>query len=439
MKKMWLYNAMIFALCAGIFVAPLQAEMKFTKGGALRVRHEYWKNTADVSNTSADDRSFFRFKTSLWAQTDLSSLFSVYVKLTNENRSYIYFDPNGNTTYDIHEAVFDNLYVDIKNPMGHPVSFRLGRQELASAIYGEGFIFGDGTPSDGSRTYYFDAAKVNWRINDAQNLDIVYIKSDRYDTFLPVMNEIKGGQLLNMSREEAAVLYHRADVNKAFHWENYYVWKYEAPGNSIPSFTPGDFWLNTLGSYGKYTIDPLTFRGQVAYQFDSRGTDVRQAFGGYLFADAALKKLMWTPGMTLGYVHLSGDDRTTAKVEAWDPLFSRYPWISDAIAMLYAKESGSAYWTNLKMVRAGISFNPVKNTKVSAYYNLLSADTPMTGGIFGGGTDRGRLTQGRVDYTFNKYVCSYFAAEYFAPGDFYKANTNRDEEIFTRAEVQIKF
>ena len=51
----------------------------------------------------------------------------------------------------------DNLYVNWDRPAGFPVSFRVGRQDLT---YGRGFVILDGTPLDGSRSVYSDAAKM---------------------------------------------------------------------------------------------------------------------------------------------------------------------------------------------------------------------------------------------------------------------------------------
>lgn len=433
MQKKVLLNAILFALCAGFFLEPLQAAVKFTWGPYVRVRHEFYGNTGDLNSRTGDDSSFMRFKESLWAQTDISDAYSVYVKLSNESRSYFFRDDGGNSMYDINEAIFDNLYIDIKKPMGMPVDFRIGRMDLTPGAYGDGFIFGDGTPGDGSRTYYFNAAKANWTINPANKLEFIYIKNDRYDSFLPVMNEVVGRTRLNSSREEAYSLYHRLDVCKSFRMENYYVWKYEAASNT-PLYAAEDY-LHTLGAFGKYMMGPLSFRGQFAYQFDNQGADFRSGFGWYLFADAAFKETKWTPGLTAGYYSLSGDDRTTTKIEAFNPLFSRFPQFSDALALLFAREGvGIGYCTNMNLIRVGGSINPIKPTKISAFYNILTANQAT----FGNGKDRGTLMQVRIDQAINKYLSAFLFVESFTPGNFYAASS-QDKATFSRAEVTFKF
>jgi hypothetical protein len=149
------------------------AETKIKYGGAERMRYEYWGNWLDMDNCQLDTRSFFRFKTSLWGQMDVDQDFTLYAKLTNEFKAYTYFggatssapdktaDKKG-YRFDINEVVFDNLYADMKGFMGLPVDLRLGRQDFLGT-YGEGFLIMDGTPQDGSRTFYFNAAKAHGR------------------------------------------------------------------------------------------------------------------------------------------------------------------------------------------------------------------------------------------------------------------------------------
>jgi len=45
-----------------------------------------------------------------------------------------------------------------------PIDFKIGRQDFLGQ-YGEGFLILDGTPGDGSRSFYFNAIKLTWKIN----------------------------------------------------------------------------------------------------------------------------------------------------------------------------------------------------------------------------------------------------------------------------------
>jgi hypothetical protein len=419
-------------LCAA--VAGQAAAVTFTGGPYLRLRHEYWKNVFDMNDAASDDRNFYRFKLSLWGQAAVSKDLSFFARLTNESKAYVYY-ANGDATYNINEAVFDSLYADIRDIARLPLDLRIGRQDFSPAQYGDGFIFADGTPLDGSRTYYFNAARASWRITPANTLDALYILDPKYDSLLPVINEAPGKQQLNSTDETAYALYGRSELSDTVHLEGYYVWKHEDAGG--PLLQAQETRLSTIGSYCRWAARPwLNVRGQLAGQSGTYGTLDRRGLGGFLFADAALKDLPGTPQLSAGYVYLSGDDRATAANEAWDPLFSRYPWLSEIYALSYARESGSGYWTNLSMPRLGITIAPTAQSKFSFFYNVLAANETAAGALFGAGTDRGTLYQGRADYAFTKTVTSYVLLEYFTPGDFYAA---ADPAVFTRVELQIKY
>lgn len=85
--------------------------------------------------------------------------------------------------------LIDNLYIDIKKPFDIPINFRIGRQDfLGKDMYGEGFLILDGTPGDGSRTFYFNALKATVLIAEGQSVDIVYVSDPKTDQYLPSLH-----------------------------------------------------------------------------------------------------------------------------------------------------------------------------------------------------------------------------------------------------------
>ncbi|HOW35649.1 MAG TPA: alginate export family protein [Candidatus Omnitrophota bacterium] len=442
-------------------VAKKADEMKFKFGSSLRLRHEYWKNWRDEDSDQHDDRNFFRIKSSVWGQLDVNPDLLFYMKLTNEFKAYTMFEGASSGTpdksaskkgyhFDINEIVFDNLYTDIKNFVGLPIDWRLGRQDFLGT-YGEGFLIMDGTPQDGSRTFYFNAAKASWRVNDKNTLDFIYINDPRDDEFLPAINRLeltkisnpnddKVPQNLNTTDEQAYVLYLKNKNIKDLGLEGYYIFKKEAEegGTGMQS---KETRLSTLGSYAKYDLNPWTLRGQFAGQFGEYGEKGRLGYGGYGFVDRVFKDVRWSPKASAGYIYLSGDDLTTARNEAWDPLFSRWPWMSELYILSMAGDSNVGilgYWTNLSMWRTEFSFKPTGKTKVTLWYNYLKSNHVAPGNTIcsGTGRDRGHLPQFRVDYAWTKNVSMYFLAEYLLPGDFYVSS---DEAWFLRSEMQLKF
>jgi len=427
------------------------------------MRHEYWKNWKDMDNCQLDNRNFFRFKTSLWGQMDADKDFAVYAKLTNEFKSYTYF---GGTTgsapdktaskkgyhFDLNEVVFDNLYADIKGFMDLPLDLRLGRQDFVG-VYGEGFLIMDGTPQDGARTYYFNAAKASWRIDDKRGLDFIYINDQRDEEALPIINRVemervstpgadRMPQSLNTTDEQAGVLYFKDKSKKDLLLEAYYIFKKEAEegGGTVtnPTYQFQKGKINTIGAFTKYDFSPYTLRTQAALQFGDYGTNDRYAFGGYGFLDKDFKDAKFSPRLSGGAIYLSGDKKSSARNEGWDPLFSRYSWMSELYITMAGETGISGYWTNLQIYRLELSLNTTKKTKLSLKYNYLRANAQVAAStIFSGtGKERGHLSQVRFDYKISDNVTTYFVGEYLKPGNFYEDN---DPAIFLRTEVQVKF
>lgn len=460
MSKRGFLNSLALGLLSGIFCLSAYAEPKFSWGPYLRLRHEYWKNYKDMDNDQMDNRNFFRVKSSLWGKADLDENLVFYAKLTNEFKSYTYWaGASGDKSatkkgyhFDINEVVFDGLYMDVNNFFDLPLDLRLGRQDLS---YAEGFLLSDGTPQDGSRTNYFNAAKATWQADDKNSVDFIYINDPRDEEFLPVINRRRlinlsnrlndrVPQALNNSDETAGVLYWKNNSIKDLSLEPYYIYKKEAQEGTVSAGKPQDVastatTLNTFGSYVKRNLGTWTLRGQAAYQFGDYGDNDRTGIGGYTYADKDFKNALWKPKATAGYIYLSGDNRKTDKNEGWDPLFSRATWFSDLYSLSMSAETGlSYYWTNLQAYRAGVALKPAGKVNLSFWYTFMLANSqvPADAVFSGKGKTRGQLTQAKVEYAFNKNVSTYFLADYFFPGNFYK---DRDQAIFLRTQLEVKF
>jgi hypothetical protein len=149
------------------------------------------------------------------------------------------------------------------------------------------------------------------------------------------------------------------------------------------------------------------------------------------------------PAFELGYYYLSGDDPATPEVEGWNPLFSRWPWMSELYVLSYGSEIGvPGYWTNLQLARANFKFAINEQTGLELTYNYLLANedpgllTPAP--IFSNdGKKRGDLIQAKLNHSFSKTVSGYLLIEDFIPGDYYLP-TNQDNATFVRWELQWK-
>lgn len=464
-KKINVYLLPLF-LSILLYPADSFADLKFTGGPSLKIRHEHWKNIMDLADpvdaSNRDNRDFFRIKTSLWGQADLDESNSLYAKLSNENRPYTYFEGTSPSFpdkqpgkkgyhYDINEVYFENLYWNIKDFGNWPVDVRIGRQDFAGQ-YGEGFLILDGTPVDGPRSLYFNAAKTSWRVNEKNTLDLIYINDTRTDQLLPVINRTKlrsyttgykvDANYLTTTDEQGYVLYWKNQAVKDLALEGYYIFKRESQEGGAGIYSSEKTLLNTMGSFAKYSFAPYTLRAQAAGQWGSYGRQDRTGLGGYIYLDRELKEIKhWSPTASLGYLYLSGDDRKTSKQEGWDPLFSQYPWISSLYMYTLTRETGiPAYWTNLHGPRTFVTVKPTSKCKVILTYIYLRAveSVPRSANVMfsGNSKDRGQIFQSQLDYSLNKNTVVSFLVEYFMPGRFY---ANDDSAVFLKTELAIKF
>jgi hypothetical protein len=466
MKKRLCLWVVAFTLAVVLFVSPAFSELKFSWGPYLRIRHEYWKNVMDLANpagsSNRDNRNFFRIKTSLWGQVDFDKDAALYVKLSNENRPYTYFEGTSVSfpdkqpgkkgyQYDINEVYFENLYLDLKNFLDMPLDLRIGRQDFTGQ-YGEGFLIVDGTPADGPRSSYYNAAKASWRVDDKNTLDFIYINDPRTDQFLPVINRVKlvnyttgyevDGNYLTTTDEQGYMLYWKNKAVKDLALEGYYIFKRESEEGGRGIYSSEKTLLNTVGSFAKYCFAPYTLRTQFAGQWGSYGEEDRTGLGGYVYLDRDIKEIKaWSPTATVGYFYLSGDDRKTGEQEGWDPLFSQYPWISDLYMYTLTRETGLVgYWTNIHGPRIYVTMKPTGKSKVTLAYLYLRAveSVPSTANAMfsGSSKERGQSFQAKVEYTLNKHTTAAFSAEYFIPGRFY---VNDDSAVFLKTELTVKF
>jgi hypothetical protein len=465
MKK-FCARVFLVLIAAVLFCSTAYAEVTFKYGASERIRQEIWDNLLDLktlpSSNSNYDYNFFRFKTSLWGSADFNKDTGIFLKLTSE----VYYNlgprkyPSSRrgrefTQLDENEGVVDNLYIKANNFLGLPVDLKIGRQDFFPGdIYGEGFLLSDGTPQDGSRTFYFNAAKAKWRINENNNIDFVYITNRFQDTYLPTWRTAIANsgtyydkrKILDVSDSQAFMIYSRNKIGKALDLEPYYIFKKEeeAPINvKIPELD-----LNTLGARAVYKSDPWTFGGEFAYQFgEYDGGRDRAGYGGYVFGSRKYNDMKFKPEFELRFVYLSGDDPSTDKNENFDPLYSRQPYWNELLIYTYIYEffreaaGVAAYWSNSQLFMAKVKMEISPDTKLALSYQYWRANEwaqPLTPfrAMFDHGYERGHLPTLFLTHRFNKNIDAFFQYEYFIPGNFYADDAKCGQ--FLRWNVQFK-
>jgi hypothetical protein len=480
MKK-WIAVAFTVWLAGFFFISAVHAEITYKFGASERVRQEIWDNVLDLGtlppNNNTYDFNFFRFKTSLWGSADFNKDTGVFLKLTSE----VYYnlgphlypsnsgDPTGNTFthLDENEGVVDNLYLKANNVFGLPVDLKIGRQDFfPTDKYGEGFLLSDGTPQDGSRTFYFNAAKAKWRINQDHNVDFVYITDRFQDTYLPTWRTaiensatyFNKKKILDISNSQAFMVYGRDKLSENLTIDPYYIYKMEEEIPITSPITPvvPELDLHTVGARAVYTSGPWTFGGEFAYQFGEYDGDKaaggysgqdREGYGGYVFGSRKFADWKLKPEFELRFVYLSGDDPDTDKNENFDPLYSKQPYWNELLIYTYIFEfyreaNGVAgYWSNSQLFMAKATMEITPNTKLALSYQYWRANEwaqPLNrfSGMFDHGYERGHLPTLFLTHKFNKNVDAFFQYEYFVPENFYADKAENGQ--FLRWNIQFK-
>ncbi|MCX8027468.1 MAG: alginate export family protein [Thermodesulfovibrionales bacterium] len=430
-----------------VFATSVYAEVKTDFGASFRLRQEVWDNVValdTLTSASAKDRDFFRLRASLWGKASFNQDITLYTKLTTEPKYQIgsYRVNAKGDKLDEDEIIFDNIYADFKNIFGMPVDIRLGRQDfLGPDAFGEGFLLLDGTPGDGSRTFYFNALRLTWRITKNNSLDFVYITDTWTDTYLPVLHPGNKKQL-TASNEQGYVLYSKNKIGDTFNVEPYYIYKIEQAFGTTPKLK-----INTIGARAVFSQNRWTVKGEFAHQFgEYDGGRDRRANGGYIFVGRKYPDITLKPEFELGFVYLSGDDPSTPKHEGWNPLFSRAPYWNELIIYTLINETVKdggpipGYWTNMLIYKAEAKVSFTDNTKMSAAYSYLGADQATSGlnpAMFSNsGKGRGHMLQAMLTHKFNKNLDGFLQAEYFIPKSFY--NDNAKNALFFRWQLQYR-
>lgn len=406
-------------------------------GFDMRTRTEDWNNVADCSSSLPDERHQVRFRSRTWLSLN-SDAVTVYARLANEFKK----QSTPELKFNLDEAFFDNLYVDIKKTPVKGLSMRIGRQDL---MRGEGFLLYEGSATDGSRSFYFNAADVTYAWKKSK-IELIGILNPRQERFLPTIHD--RNKYLNEWDEHAVGAYYSNRERKNADVDAYYFFKREV--NDYRAATHAQFQpdrsVHTVGARLARRIgSELTVAGEFAMQAGRQDAnpaklapkaDIR-GFGGYVYAKKSFAR-SWHPYVLGGYWFLSGDDPSTTRVEGFDPLFSRYPKWSDLYIYSLTSEKGIGYWTNDRMVQVEVGVNPSKSValKTALYSSFAAHRYDGNTAVFSTGTHRGELLQLRMDYTLSSSIKGHVTYETLLPGSFY---TSSSPAYFFRAELMYSF
>jgi hypothetical protein len=443
-----------------------------------RIREEYYDTVPlrDGTYVRGGENNYLRFRTRLWGEADVFSNVTASVRAVNEFRIWDQPDPSGRpqrSTYEFpDEVIFDRLYVEVRNLFG-AVDVRLGRQDLS---YGNGKVIYEGTPEDGSRTYYVNAAKATWRATPSTRVDVVGIYNPPTDAL--AINASEDRDLTGFTSdpddvtESGAFAYLSNSSFEDLPFEAYAAYKREshwqqpATPDAAGGFSPPPHAWQTLDEAGGVIRNPaldlctvgtrlmplLTeeLRGNLEAALQAGRRDDEAVLAYMLDAFLTYQVPIARPAGTElegGVYLLSGDDPGTDMDEGWNPLWARYTQDSELYYYCWGQDGGAGRWSNLVMPRVRLSARPwkwLKTTLKAAYLWALHNDTPAGAGTDGNG--RGFLACAKGEFTVKEgllrrtgtkdKLAGHLQVEVLQPGDYYP---NDDTALFARWEFSYTF
>ncbi len=430
-----------------------QAKPKLRFGGDFRLREELFDDIPVRSGgtTRSGRNDYYRFRTRLWTEWDVLENLTLRARIVNEIRNWV--EPDGfraanpeSSTYEFpDEWVLDNLYVEVRDLFNKKLDLRIGRQDL---IYGRGMLMLEGTPKDGSRTLYFNAAKATWKGIRDTTVDVFGLYNPAEDQWAinssdrDLTGQSKG---FNNMDDSGGGIYVKNKTLKDLPYDLYYIYKNESSWTKGSGTSAVDVAAADLHTVGLRLTPQFTkaFSGsfELAYQLGERGDRDIEGYGGdgslvYVLPFAEDAK----PTADIGFYYLSGDDPGTAgKDEGWNPLWARFPQYSEMYFYAWDAE-GAGRWSNLMMPHVGVSVSPVKWLKLSGMIADLYAvedDGP------GDGKHRGLLYVAKGEFTFGEKIwlpkdklTGHLWLEILEPGDYYIVD---DPALFVRWQFMYEF
>jgi hypothetical protein len=415
---------MVLALTALAFVLgqeppPAPAEPVFktlarqvTVGGQVRLRAEYrdpFSYNPAVPGASDDDDLYL-------------SRVRLHLKFTLSDEIEVFFQPQDQRVFGDEASVLSdeqNLdvhqgYVDVRLPIGAPVTLRAGRQELS---YGDQRLV---SPLDWSNIAgAWDGIKARY------SLDGAWVEG-----FWTVIKEGIGAEddqdFYGLYASWAAIADHEFDL---------YVFGRRLNDNLQPAETGGlhDRRDATGGVRAKgkaagfdYTVEGMIQRGDVGPD------DVRSwaaaATLGYTF------DLPWKPRIGVEYTHASGDaDPADGRIETFDPLYP-FGHFYQGFADVFSFKNGRDIAFYLKAVpvdslsvHVDLHFFRLDEER-DAWYNFAGARIrrDVTGSA---GKDVGREVDLHARLAVGKFVKFWGGASRFFAGDFVRDTPGTDRDM----------
>ena len=450
----------------------------FSWGADLRLRSEFSKNMVTLSaGVPRSQQDYFRFRGRVWTSLAPLDDVSLNARLAAEPREWMqpsFTGANGkHSGMEWRYGIVDNLNIKWKNILDQPLTLTAGRQDIQLGDPLNWWLVGDGTPGDGSFSFFLDSIRLNLDLKDAKTtIDAIYIyQNAQPGAWIPTIGRSSNpaghpltatlnDYYLTEQDEQGAILYlsnksiKNTQVDAYFMYKRdnaQYRWGDDANLYTMGSKITGDItahWRYSVeGAYqtGNKRVDRLGTPSSPDREVDAWGLNTRLT---YQVKDELQNQFR------LAGEFMSGDDPSSDKNEGFDQLWGRWPRWSELYIYSYIPETGRVSESgNIIRFGPGWSITPAKNLTFSTDYYALFADrafstdsgglppsgaSKTSGGAFGTGTFRGHFLQTVLKYKFSQHVSGHLWGEFLWMGDYY-ASANRDMMTYLRAELLFTF
>ena len=457
--------------------------LKLDGGADIRMRYDIYDNLPNSGSSGKGGAlskafvDYYRQRTRAWGSAYFGD-YGVYLRLGNEFREYDNYAPSHNYNRFPDQLFVDNLYFDFKKLMYGRVDVRIGRQDMK---YGAGRVIEDGTPSDGSRSAYFDAIKVTVRVSEKTSGDFFATYTKPVDNFLTIGDA--DGQNYNTTSYDGAVGDGKDDDLTEWgigtYWtikeitdcplDLYAIYKDESDWHkkgvhTVSSTVPGRQYVTLGARLTPQFTDNFSGEFEAAYQFgktddntwstpDIKGQAINACmlYGGLTYK---ANDIYMKPYLTAGTLYLSGDDQSSAynkadganSITGWNPVYGRSTMIGELPVKMY----GSSYrWSNLIYPHIEPGFSPFLGHKFKIQTGPMFADKQDYLADSNENLYRGWYTQAKYEAILLKEIVNKRGAvkaalqlEHMAYGNYYDSyhgDTNGDNGYFARIELSMAF
>jgi hypothetical protein len=442
-------------------------------GADMRVRNEYYNNIVTLSDdVIRHEQDVVRFRARVWTSLTPVTNLTLNGRVTAE--PWLSIKPSfttafiGNSGMEWRYGIVDNLNVKWSNIFDQPLTLMAGRQDIMMGDYYDWWLVADGTPGDGSKTFFLDGIRLTAEAKGIQTkFDLIYVYQNADpDRLMPTIGaasvrhpdlDVRTDYQLTEQNEQGVIAYVSNNSIKNTQIDGYFIYKrddrqtFERLG--VDRIYGDNANIYTLG--GKITGTPeehWQYSAEGAYQLGNKQDTILgtftdrdiEAYAGkgkltYLFKDK------FNCQLALNGEYLSGDDpKTTGHDEMFDILWGRWPRWSELYIYSYINETSGKIAQMNNLIRFGPSWTctPVKGMTASVMYNALfapedTASRAVAPTLFSSdGNFRGHYLQAVLKHKFNDRVSGHLWGEWIWEGNYY---AHRDLMAFLRAEVMFTF